>query len=433
MRILLPRWVLACAGFAVAISLPSHGADEAAGALADVEVEEVSVEDLSSDAASLSVQLAARSTRTVTIRSLAFDDVRINGVPVHVPPVETNLALRAGEPVRGLPRLQLRIAFRQLDSLRPIREIVTEEKAHLHLILRAELVLTLFQRLMVMSSGLWVVTPVDRDVEVKAVGGLFGQTAAHAALLAAEPLWILGREAIDYRRRTSEFAVQARQRAESCLVRLQTTYGVTNREGQTALIKHDGLGFLSGSGEVITTAEAIEPWTFEAGMAEALAGRQLRLERAQYEIVASLVVPRAGVPESFSLHARALQIRRVVAGSDKAFAPESQVRYRVRTRPVNENAAVLFVPALSREDTTTLSREELGSGVRTAAVFVVPPSGGPRIVITEARLADGRIVIEDAVDALSYGSPVWMEGGFAGMMQHSRSAVAAGRLRKDLH
>lgn len=73
-----------------------------------------------------------------------------------------------------------------------------------------------------------------------------------------------------------------------------------------------------------------------------------------------------------------------------------------------------------------------GSDTQMAAILLQPPNSPPRIVVTQAHRLGEMLTFDDPVDARAFGSPVWVQGGFAGMIQDRRSAIPADRLQRDL-
>jgi hypothetical protein len=411
----------------------SHAAREA-GVFEQIRVDGVEIEKLDTDRVQLSVQFAAKPNRSATIRSLNFDDVSVNGMRVHVPPVTTTIHLRAGEWSDALPPIQMHIRFRDLDTLSPIRQMIGDQIARVKATMRAELQISLFQKLAIMARGIWVAIPIDQDVTVTVAGGMVSRAAAVAALYAAEPLWRVGREAVAYRDRRSDVVKIAREQVEA-LAELKTTFSVTNREGETASIVHLGAGLLLSNGRILTTAEMVEPWAFHPALAEALQTGIVKLTPGGLDIVVSFAKAPLGVAASYSLRAGNLRIHKLLTGSDKAVSLATNVRYKLRMRDNSKNAAMLLLSGVANDGLQAginPARMISVKGTEQVAILRLPTGSAPNVVITEARTEGDRIRLNDPVDSLAFGSPVWIGDRVLAMMQDANSAVPIETVMKAL-
>ena len=166
--------------------------------------------------------------------------------------------------------LEITLPYRELESLEPLRRIVREGKADVSVNLRAEVELNLFQKLARVTGGAWVPIDTEQQVPVRVPGGSVGRLAALAALTAAEPGWIFGQNATEWRRNRSELAGRARTILPDSLVSLETRYELRSKNGEVAAARHWSAGFSLGDGEVLAPAEAVEPWSFDNAICEAL-------------------------------------------------------------------------------------------------------------------------------------------------------------------
>ena len=64
------------------------------------------------------------------------------------------------------------------------------------------------------------------------------------------------------------------------LVLVETSYSVTSRAGETASLAHGAIGLLLDGGRVLTTGEALEPWRFDASLAEAVQTKDIKKAEA---------------------------------------------------------------------------------------------------------------------------------------------------------
>ncbi len=121
-----------------------------------------------------------------------------------------------------------------------------------------------------------------------------GQTAALAALTAGEPVWVMGNEGREWRRSHSDFSARAEGAVSGSLVSLDSSFEIRARSGDTTVLHSRFVGLLLPSGKVLTTAEAVEPWSFDAALAEAIGRHEISVHEETLEIIAWTGDPHAG-------------------------------------------------------------------------------------------------------------------------------------------
>jgi hypothetical protein len=400
--------------------------------LAELQVRSVELSDIGPDSVVAAVRVSATARSSATLRGLAFDEVNINGVRVHVPPVAGPFRLRAGEAVADLPDLQIVLTFRELDSLDPLRRAVREGRARVQAQVRAEVELNLFQKLALLANRAWATLKVDQDVTVSVPGGPLGRVAALGALAAAEPVWIAGQSAQNWRRNRTALAESVRSSLPGPLVSLETRYDLKARDGEIAPMRVCRLGMLTADGQVIAPAEVLEPWSFDDALAEAFERGDVSVDESNFEILATPL----STARTYSLKRREVRIVRGLRGAESAISTSTKRRYHVRFRNSDTNAALLEIPALKHGGPGFQMALQAGDGEwRPAAVvrLVRPDSqAAPVLWLTEARLREGRYQIKDPVDTPAYGSPLWIEGGVAGLLQDESSAAEIRGVLKKL-
>jgi len=405
-------------------------------AVPEVRVEKVELSDIGADGVVASVRLSAMARNSATLRAIVFDQITINGVRVHVPAVAGPIRMKAGEAIDGLPDLRATLMYRELDSLEPLRRAVRDGAARVHAVVRAQLEMNLFEKLILRTGDAWVTFAIDQDVPIGIPGGALGRVAAVGALLAAEPVWIAGQSAQEWRRNRTALAGKVRGSLAGNLVMLETRYELRARDGETALLHGWSCGFRMGNGEVVAPAEAVEPWNFDDSMAQALESGDVSVDASKTEILATPVA--AG--RTYSLQRKELRILRMAGGSETAISIADKRRYHVRFRDRDENAVLLEIPALKDaggglEASARMRRDgdwQPAAVVRFDGVGNGGNEGAPVVWLTEARWEDGRYRIKDSVDASAFGSPLWTSDGVVGLLQDESSAAEIDGLLKKL-
>jgi hypothetical protein len=293
---------------------------------------------VSAESLTIAVRVSAVAKQSAVLRSLAFEDVTINDVRVGVPPVSGPVTLRDGEPVEGLPPLEARLVYRDLESMEPLRRAVSTGSAQVRARIRAQVQLSLFQKIVLMACQAWIAAPLDQSVPVTVPGGMLGRAAATAALLAAEPVWAAGRAGIEWRQRQSERVQKIREQIAGSLFVLETRYVLETSAGETATVSHRSMGFLVSGIILLVPAEAIESWMFDPAVAEAIDHKEVKVHEKDVEITAAL----AGAGgRAFSLRQGTLKVSKKLNGAETAVSLNDQKRYKVRIRGRESNAALV--------------------------------------------------------------------------------------------
>ncbi len=401
--------------------------------IGDVSISSVYLSDFDSDGAELEVEIQATANATTTLRSLTLERVTLNGLRVTVPPIRGEFRLRAGQPIEGMPTLRTRVAFRELDSLERFRQIVREGSVRVQGVLRGQIQLNLFQKLALRGGGAWVVTRMDRVVPVEMPGGEFGRLAALAALTAAEPVWMASSGLRRAWQSAQERVINAADlpAISRSLVAVETRFELKSRTGDTASLQHWSSGFVAGDGRVLVPAESIEPWMFDAEIAEAIAAREVSPVTSSVEIL--LTTTAAGAqPQVFSSLQGGLRVARKLSASDTVVSTTTKRRFRVRFRADDANAALLDVRGWTA---TTLPAADRREEWQPAAIVIPRRQGDrvePELLHTAVRFDNGRYQLRDPVDPAAFGSPIWIENGVVGLLQDESSAADLKTLMKRL-
>jgi hypothetical protein len=156
-----------------------------------VQVDSIEMESAGTSSLVLRVQGHVSAPQSVRIKRLSFDQMQLGSLPLHAAPIEQPIDLERDKSVE-LPPVLVTVYYRDVNSLEPLRQAVSDGQARIRSTAHADLDLNFFQRLM---SGLWssqAEVPVDITVPVHVAGGNAGKAAALAALDAADLALRLG-------------------------------------------------------------------------------------------------------------------------------------------------------------------------------------------------------------------------------------------------
>ena len=394
----------------------------------DVRVESVALSDIDSEGVRVVLYVTARARTSATLEYVVIDQASIGSVKVNLLPMPGPIRMQAGDAIDRLPPLQARVSYRDLESLEALRQIVREGHARVRGTLRGRLALNLFQKLALMTTGAWVITPLDHEVPVEFPGGALGQLAATAALTIAEPVWSAGRA---WRARADAPVLKRAQDAiEGSLFSIETRYQVRSRSGEAAQVTRTTTGFLVDERTVLTPAEAVEPWQFDNGVAEAIQKGEVSIDVRGVEIHAIPIAPGVAPARGFSLQQQQLRLVKLLTGSDDVISTTAKRGFRMRLRARDGNAAILAVSGWAGTaipiDVAPPTTEWKPATI--ARVRRLNDRVEPLYWQTAVRWDGQRYEIRDAVDRDAFGSPIWTETGVIALVQDDASGAALDRL-----
>lgn len=388
-------------------------------------LESVQLSSLDTDSAEFALCFGGTALKSVTIKSIFLERLTVDGVPMHAPPIHEVMKLKEGKEIEGFPTVNAHVAFREVNSLQPLRDIVTDGKARIHASVLVQLELNPLEMFALRAMSAWAAFEIDTDQPVNLPGGLLTQAAAFAALTAAEPVWILSNEAREWRRQHSALAQRAEEAMERNLASIECSFSVRSEHGSVTEVHNRAMGFLLPSGRILTTAEAVEPWKFDSSLLEAFSQHKASLVDDSVEVKLKL----AGSPVEFSTVRGEIRVLGEHNRGKLMVATGRQASYRLQLRDDADNLTELEVKGLRQTPPVEQAAGIVDdSGWQPAVVFY--ESSHPLLFTTEARLENGRIALKEPVAPSAFGSPVWVENGIAGIVQEDYSAADANALQK---
>lgn len=399
---------------------------------AQIHMQAIQLTRIDTNSADFEIQMNGVAAKSVTLKSMFFQEVTVNGVPVRVKPISGPLKLKQGQPIGDLPILKATVAFREMPTLRPLRNAVADGSAHVHVVLLAQLSLNPLEMLALRSTNAWASTEFDQSLGIDLPGGLVGRAAALASLTAAEPVWTLGNEAQEWRRSRSTFASHANEAFNGPAVSVESSYEIRSRHGETSSLHSKFGGLLLPNGRILTTAEAVEPWMFDPSMAEALSRRDVEIVPESLE----LTVRQTGGAPDYSSRRDEVGIVGPKGKTESILSSHKHQTYKLRFRDSEENVVLLELAGshpphsnAGRSETPDDSAEWQPAAVLRTALDA---QSSPSVWITEARKENGRWILKDPAGVSALGSPLWIEGGFVGLLQSDSSAVSLKNIPQSL-
>jgi S1-C subfamily serine protease len=228
--------------------------------------------------------------RTATVERMYFQDIRVNGIPVHIETLVQEFKLSNKEPVDLPAPLACTIVFADLDSLKPVRDLVDGNQIVITGESFMEVKLSSLEKLAARAKRVVVRVPLNETVPINLFEGrpflhmtvakildtLVNPTSGAAISMAKEHLAKMHMdEALG-------------GKAKSALYLVMTQYRVRDPKSKVAeQFSQSGTGFLvSADGKLLTTKRVIAPWKFDPQVDFLIEHRHLELVKDSVKIFA---------------------------------------------------------------------------------------------------------------------------------------------------
>jgi hypothetical protein len=395
---------------------------------ADVKVQQVDL--MSVDPAQLvfTAKLGLYPEKSVTLTSLSFSAMTVNGAPVYVAPLTGKFALKKGELLQ-LPDVRITVYTRDLVSLQPAIAAVQEEKVTVEGEITASLEGGLLEDLALHSLHPKVVLPFKKEMPVLIPGGDMGRQAALATLtvlsqVTPQAAKLLG---VVFPGEDGAWRNDLTKNQVKHIVLVHTSYAVT--DGKTSYpMEFDELGFWIGASSAMVTEEAIRPWEFDPDAQARMKASKAKVQDGSVAISVRPLSPGDAEAEpwllskgDFTVLSEGKPAEGHYGYSDKAKSME------VRERVSPGNFAILrFRDGIAGDPVKAASAEEkkwdrlgvfhliraAGSGsVRAEVVFLPATSDGKQIAFGQP------------IDESAFGSPVMSPDGAIALVQNEGHAT----------
>ena len=251
----------------------------------------LSYQDISFERLLLNLFLSIKPVeRAATIHRIYFQDIRVNGIPVHVETFEQEFKLSKKEVVDLPAPLKCSIVFSDLSSLAPVKEIISQDKIRVTGQSFIEVKLNAVEKIALRSKRLVLPVTLNEQVPLemfsknpllqlaasKILETLSDPSSAAAVSLAKEHLAKL----------TDNRALDSLGRHSLYL--LYCEYALRNPKTKAAeKFSQAGTAFLaSADGKLLTAKRVIQPWKFDPQVAFLAHQYHLELDPNSYRLFA---------------------------------------------------------------------------------------------------------------------------------------------------
>jgi len=243
--------------------------------------------------------------RTATVRRIYFQDIKANGIPLHIETFDQEFKLSKKDPIDLPGPLNCTVVFAELDSLLPLKQLISENRLVVTGQSFIEVKLNAIEKLAVGGKQVVLPVPVNETVPFAMFeGNPFVQMAVTKILdMLADPssaaAMSLAKEHLA--RLTAERTFSSI--GKPSLYLLYCEYALVSPETKASeKFSQSGTGFLvSTDGKLLTAKRTIEPWKFNPEIAYMMSQNHLELDPKSVKLAAwpvdAQVLTPAGQPD----------------------------------------------------------------------------------------------------------------------------------------
>ena len=421
-------WKIGVAFLVLAVPLLAAQLNDLQAGPVEVSIDAVTVKDVTSDRVRFNVESHVTSSRKLKIKTIQFEQMHLGTLPVYLSPIQDFLTLEKGVPT-ALDPIPLTIYFRDLDSLKPLQDVVREQQASVQGNARVNLDLNLLEHIFGGPGIAHVDAPLKVTAPVEIPGGFIGQTAALATLSAAQLALDLGGSGLSGLRQSQRgWESELRSRYTPAIVIAESRYSIRLRGDKRVDFVTRGLGFRISPDRFVLTGEMIEPWKYDPDVTAALQTGDASLLDDGRDL---LVWPTGGVLSVASARALsrgAIQVEHIPARveSTRVAVDRQDVKVQLARRNTDANYAVLRFTRSEDKGPAAPSMQAAGAGFESwdrLTIFRADENGRLEFISTPAHRQNGRVILEDSVDDHAYGSLLISPRGPVGMLQDENSGM----------
>jgi hypothetical protein len=405
----------------------------------------LSYQDLNLERLALKLSLSIRPVdRAATVRKIYFQDIRANGVPVHVEAFDQEFKLSKNETVDLPAPLECTIVFAEVESLEPIREIVNQDKIRVTGQSFIEVKLNPLEKLAMRAKRVVLPVEVNQEVPLQMFSGnpllqlaagkildtLADPSSSAAIALAKEHLARITQDrTLDSQAHKSLFLIRSEY------VLRDPASGASEEFGQS------GTGFvISADGKLLTAKRVLEPWKFDPQIALLMTRNRLEVDAKTVRLIAwpadASLLAADGSPETQSAFDSEKQTLRVLATApdrmeDQDYQdPDSGEKTELRLHAGGENdVAVLQLSGESFQPLALAAPADALPPDGKTALFSFPyglsrPQAVPSLFWVKVNVEGNALSIDRTLNPGEAGAPLLTpEGKVVGLCDDASACV----------
>jgi hypothetical protein len=407
-----------------------------AAKVGDLQVKEVNLSEIDTSHVKLAVDLNLTAAQSATFEKLRLCSLHLNGLPVFAAPLNQELVLKKGV-ATALPPLYITILFRDLHTVAPLRRMIENQSVRIEGEMVADLRLTTIERLALHTQHPTVELDLSQEVPVHIDASAFERSLALSALELIDSGLQATAAANKYIPGTRpQWIADLEASAQANLFAVESSYALSQGDTSYPVVSVH-LGFRAASGPVVTTAEALAPWKYDAEFLGAVQSGAVKLVKNSQEIQLRPV----GLGDPLRLSAKDFTVEaRGNAEEDNliAVANGGHGKIQVMRRASPLSLAVLTIPAPPASPGMAAG-PALGLTLAPAAVVAqenweqvavfrlredaVTKKPSVEVLQLGARREGKGIQLTEPVDGAVYGSPIATPDGVIGIVQDEQAGA----------
>jgi hypothetical protein len=427
---------------AVICAVPLARAEKEAAPIG-ISLERLSLESLTSEKIQISADVAIVAQRKVTLRGVTFGQMALNGLPFYATPITEPLSLIPGQKVSPAHPIVMTVYFHDLNSLRPLRSLVADEKVSLDGMAYAAVTMNAAEKMFLFTGGAQVPVRINESVGVEIPGGFAAQMGALAAIdFAQKALDQAGSAMQSVQQATSEWRRQLWTSYAPKLVLAHAAWQFKDASGKTFDEEATGMGFRVSGRQVLLPRSLLEPWKFDPYLAASMKqDGDLKVdhydlwlwpEGAQLRDESGALLPEhawrlsTGAVRVLPLAREDNEVMLVPEGDGKIMKVEVHRRQGSGALALVEITDETVAPMAAQIAVPTAGGNASAAG--PLAVFRFP--GGvaarearPDVVMVTMPAAATGYALDPAIDPSGWGSPVISSQGIVGVVTEENAAV----------
>ena len=251
----------------------------------------LSYQDINLEHLVLNLSLSVKPVdRAATIRKIYFQDIRVNGVPVHIESFEEEFKVSKKEIVDLPAPLRCAFVFSDVESLAPINEIIAQDKIRITGRSFIEVKLNALEKVALRAKRLVLPVNLNEEVPLQMFSGnpLLKMAASKIFDTLSDPstaaAMALAKEHVA--RLTEDRSLASKVRQSVYL--LFCEYEVRDpRTGAAEKFSQSGTGFVAGpDGKMLTAKRVLEPWKFDPQVAALIKKNHLDVDTKRVRMAA---------------------------------------------------------------------------------------------------------------------------------------------------
>jgi len=412
---------------------PSESSDGA------IEIQKVELMDIGVERIRLAVYPVVVPYQDAELAGITFFGLRLNDIPIFIPPVSEAMHLQLGHRFQLRQPLQVSIYYRDFSSLDPLIQLVRSGKLRLEGNAVFEARLALLPSLLLRSRTARAPMKFQVEAPITLPGNFLTQAAALKALELAEPGTRAARDKIVALIDSTQSRQAVLDRYGKGVFFALARYALADRDGKRQPLEVNGIAFRVDERRLALPRELVEPWRFDSALALQIKNKNLSIVDGSYELLLWPCGAEIGsggkLKTDTAFSSLKNQFRIVSSGSSisehlvATVTGRSATLISVLQRASQSNLALVEFPSDSpgavvpdidrRPDAngyTSLVAFRFGAGQWTE-------KADPEILTLSAKVADGRLILDDPIDASAFGSPMISPNGIVGILQDEKSGI----------